>query len=392
MAEISAVPPAQKTILVVEDEPSLRKLFVQVLRRESYTVLEADCGETALTMMENQPFDIVLSDMQMQKLSGLDVLQAAQQKDPNTQVIIITGYASVGTAVRAMRQGAYEYLTKPVQPEALALKVRNALERRQLLQTLSEQESALRTYHEMIERDLALARQVQASLVPSTFTTTRLDVGVCYVPMIGLGGDFADIYAVDDNKIYLTVIDVTGHGIAAALLVNRICHEWRRQVQRELDPAAMLWQLNEFFLSTFRDTPLFLTMMVVECDLRERTLRYAGSAHPAALLWHGQNGAFSRLDSQNTIIGFERTEPSAFRSTSVPYAAGDVLLLYTDGVIEAEDGQGKILGLEGAMRIIQRQGRRVPALRAASAIVDEVVRFTHNELGDDVLMMVSRFG
>lgn len=391
MAEITTRPPAEIRILVVEDEPALRRLFVEVLRREAYLVEQADSGEAALTLLETADFDIVISDMQMRQLSGLDVLEMATRKDPSTQVIIITGHASIGTAVRAIRQGAYEYLTKPVQPQALTIKVKNAIERRQLLLTLAEQEGALRRHHELIERDLVLARQVQASLVPSGFTTPGLDVGIRYVPMIGLGGDFADIVAVDDQHIFLAVIDVTGHGIAAALLVSRICHEWRRQVLLCRDPAAVLWHLNEFFLDTFFETPLFLTMMVVECDLENRQLRYAGSAHPAALLWRRSSRNFIRLDPQNAIIGFARSAAAAFRSGTVPYDAGDMLLLYTDGAIEAENQHGKPLGLQGMQQIIRRQVQTMPALKAASAIIEEVIAFSRDALGDDVLMLAAHF-
>jgi sigma-B regulation protein RsbU (phosphoserine phosphatase) len=388
MAEIKPLP-SQLALLVVEDDPNLRRLYVEVLRRDSYRVHEADSGEAALALIESSAFDVIISDMQMLKLSGLDVLQAALKKDPNTQVIIITGYASVGTAVRAMRQGAYEYLTKPVQPEALTLKVRNACERRLLLQTLAAQESALQLHHEMIERDLSLARQVQASLVPTAYTSPLIDVGITYVPMIGLGGDFADIHIVNEEKIYLTVIDVTGHGIAAALIVGRVCQEWRRHVRTASDPAELLWQINEFFIHTFYDTPLFLTMMVVECDLRNRILRYAGSAHPAALLWRPSPQSFNRLESQNAIIGFARSDRSAFRSESTVYRPGDVLLIYTDGVIEAETSEEKILGLQGLQRIIRQQQGEGSALQASSAIIGKVVEFAHRDLGDDVLMMVS---
>ncbi|HNW60689.1 MAG TPA: SpoIIE family protein phosphatase [bacterium] len=390
MAEITPYRPAEFSLLVVEDDPHLRRLFVEILRRDAYHVLEAESGEAALAILERAACDVVISDMQMLQLSGLDVLHAAISKDANTQVIIVTGFASVGTAVRAMREGAYEYLTKPVQPEALSVKVRNACDRRRLLQTLAQHEAALAAHHEMIERDLLLARQVQTSLVPTTFTSALIDVGITYIPMIGLGGDFADIHVVDENKVYLTVIDVTGHGIAAALLVSRICHEWRRLLQSTPDPAEGLWQLNEFFMRSFADTPLFLTIMVVECDLKTKMLRFAGSAHPAALLWHSASQGFTRLDSQNAIIGFARTERSAFRSGCLRYQPGDTLLLYTDGVVEAESREGKILGLQGLQRVIRRQQRGEEARTTAASIIREVVEFTHTELGDDVLMMVAQ--
>lgn len=388
MAEINKPDLSHHTILVVEDDPNLRRLFVEILRRDSYTVLEADSGEAAMTTIEAAKLDVVISDMQMQKLSGLDVLKEATRKDPYTQVIIITGFASVGTAVRAMREGAYEYLTKPVQPDALTIKVRNAIERRRLLLTLADQEKILQMHHEMIDRDLILARQIQASLVPSAFTTPGIDVGICYRPMIGLGGDFADLYLIDENRLYLVVIDVTGHGIAAALLVSRVCHEWRRAVQQAPDPAELLWRLNEFFIDTFYDTPLFLTIMAVEVDLQKKRLRYAGSAHPAALLLRdGQS--FTRLDSQNAIIGFARTEKTAFRSASMDYKPGDKLLLYTDGLVEAETAAGKIIGLQGLQRVIRQEGRGSSALATAKAIVDRVVEFSSAEPGDDMLMLAA---
>ena len=388
MAEINRPNHTYHTILVVEDDPNLRRLFVEILKRESYAVLEADSGEAAMSKIEACNLDVVISDMQMQKLSGLDVLKAATRKDPNTQVIIITGFASVGTAVRAMREGAYEYLTKPVQPDALTLKVHNAIERRRLLLTLAEQDKILQMHHEMIDRDLILARQIQASLVPSTFTADGIDIGIRYRPMIGLGGDFADFYRIDEEKLYLVVIDVTGHGIAAALLVSRVCHEWRRAVQLAPDPAELLWHLNEFFIETFFDTPLFLTIMAVEVNLRRRRLCYAGSAHPAALLLRSGQG-FIRLDSQNTIIGFARAEKAAFHSASLPYQAGDILLIYTDGLIEAETSDGKILGLQGLQRIIRQEGRGSTALTTAETIVDRVVEYTRAEPGDDMLMTVA---
>jgi len=388
MVEIKRPNHTNHTILVVEDDPNLRRLFVEILRRDSHIVLEADSGEAAMSKIEAFELDVVISDMQMQKLSGLDVLKAATRKDPNTQVIIITGFASVGTAVRAMREGAYEYLTKPVQPDALTIKVRNAIERRRLLITLAEQEKTLQMHHEMIDRDLILARQIQASLVPSNFTTDGIDIGIRYRPMIGLGGDFADFYRIDEERLYLVVIDVTGHGIAAALLVSRVCHEWRRAVQQAPGPGELLWQLNEFFIETFFDTPLFLTIMAVEVNLRQRRLRYAGSAHPAALLQRNGQG-FVRLDSQNAIIGFAQADKSTFHSASLTYKPGDNLLIYTDGLVEAETIGGKILGLQGLQRIIRQEARGSTALKTAEAIVDRVVEFTRAEPGDDMLMTVA---
>ncbi len=377
-------------ILVVEDEVNLRRLFVQFLLREKYSVHEADTGEMAKELIGQNNYDVIITDMQMRKLSGLDVLNAAKNRDPFTQVLIVTGFGSVATAVNAMQQGAYEYLTKPVQGEALVLKVRNALERRHLQQTLARQEKILDEHHLMIERDLGLARQVQASLVPEFFSTQKIDVGVKYIPMIGLGGDFADILEKRPGHVYFTVTDVTGHGIAAALVVNRVCSEWRKWAQEGLRPAQILCRLNAFFLRTFYDTPLFLTIMIIECDLNNGSIRFCGSAHPPALLWRHGLGRFQRLEAQNIIIGFEHKLESEFIEEELDVAKGDVLYLFTDGLCEAENQQGKPIGLDGLQRIIKRH-THAPVLQSASGILEDLLSFSHGAVEDDMLILVAAF-
>ncbi len=381
---------APALILVVEDEENLRRLFVQFLLREKYNVHEARNGEEAREMIARSDYDVVITDMQMHKMSGIDVLTTAKIKDPLTQVLIVTGFGSISTAVNAMQQGAYEYLTKPVQAEALVIKVKNALERRYLQQKLERQEKSLEEHHLLIERDLNLARQVQESLVPEFFSTQKLDVSVKYFPMIGLGGDFADIYQQSPGHVYFTVIDVTGHGIAAALVVNRVCNEWRKWALEGLHPSEILWRLNDFFIRTFHDTPLFLTIMLAECDLYEKTLRIAGSAHPDALLWRSSSKRFQHLEAQNIIIGFEHKRLAEFKEEETGLEPGDVLYLYTDGLIEAENEAGKPIGLENLQRLIKKHVQS-PALQSSADIIDDLLNYSQGVVGDDMLILVAAF-
>ncbi|MCX6542937.1 MAG: sigma-54 dependent transcriptional regulator [Acidobacteria bacterium] len=121
-------------ILVVDDERSMRELLHIVLRREGYTVFLAENGQTALATLEREPIDLLISDIRMPDISGVELLRAAKQNDPDLVGIMITAFASTETAVEALRLGAYDYLTKPFDVEELKAKVRNALERRSLRQ------------------------------------------------------------------------------------------------------------------------------------------------------------------------------------------------------------------------------------------------------------------
>lgn len=128
--ERSAIP----RILVVDDEQSMRELLAIVLRRDGYDVVLAENGRTALSVLERQPIDLLISDIKMPDMSGVDVLRAAKQLDRDILGIMITAFASTETAVDALRMGAYDYLSKPFDVDELKLVVRNALERRQLRQ------------------------------------------------------------------------------------------------------------------------------------------------------------------------------------------------------------------------------------------------------------------
>jgi two-component system, NtrC family, response regulator PilR len=121
-------------ILVVDDERSMRELLAIVLRREGYDVLLAENGKSAIATLEKEPVDILISDIKMPDMSGVDVLRAAKRIDQDILGIMITAFASTETAVEAMRLGACDYLSKPFDVDLLRMKVREKIESRQLRQ------------------------------------------------------------------------------------------------------------------------------------------------------------------------------------------------------------------------------------------------------------------
>jgi two-component system response regulator PilR (NtrC family) len=112
----------------------MRELLMIVLRREGHQVLLAENGQAAVAQLEREPIDVLISDIKMPGMSGVDVLREAKRIDPDIVGIMVTAYASTESAVEALRLGAYDYLTKPFDVEELKAKVRNALERRTLHQ------------------------------------------------------------------------------------------------------------------------------------------------------------------------------------------------------------------------------------------------------------------
>ncbi len=132
----TAVPDASRPrprILIVDDQRNMRTTTALVLRQQGYEVFEAESGEAALSRLLAEPFDVVLTDLKMAPLDGLAVLRGALEVAPSTQVIVMTGYGTVESAVEAMQQGAYDYVSKPFKESELLMRVQRALERRRLL-------------------------------------------------------------------------------------------------------------------------------------------------------------------------------------------------------------------------------------------------------------------
>ncbi len=100
-------------ILVVDDEESMRQLLEIALGKDGHRITLADSGKAATKLIDQNSFDLVISDIKMPDMSGVDVLRHVKETEPGTPVIMVTAYASAETAVEALRLGAYDYLTKP---------------------------------------------------------------------------------------------------------------------------------------------------------------------------------------------------------------------------------------------------------------------------------------
>lgn len=120
-------------ILVVEDEPTQREMLVGFLRKEGHRVEEAPDGQTALEILKNKSLDVVILDQKMPGMSGIEVLERAKRIQPEADVVILTAYGTVESAVRAMKLGAYDYITKPVELEELLLVLERIAERHTLI-------------------------------------------------------------------------------------------------------------------------------------------------------------------------------------------------------------------------------------------------------------------
>jgi FixJ family two-component response regulator/glycine cleavage system H lipoate-binding protein len=119
----------EKMVLVVDDETSVCKSVKRILEKDGLEIDEALSGEEALNLLTKKQYGVVVTDMMMPGIGGMDLIRAVNQKWPEISVIMITGYATIKTAVQAMKTGAFDYIPKPFTPEELSGVVSRAMER-----------------------------------------------------------------------------------------------------------------------------------------------------------------------------------------------------------------------------------------------------------------------
>ena len=113
-------------ILIVDDDQGLLSVLSSLLEEESHDVSVCDNGLDAIEKCHAEQFDLIITDLMMPGASGMDVLKASRQASPDTLVILITGFASIESAIQAIREGAYDYVTKPFKLEEIKIAVNEA--------------------------------------------------------------------------------------------------------------------------------------------------------------------------------------------------------------------------------------------------------------------------
>ena len=152
-------------LLVVDDEESLRITTAAILEKEGYTVDTASSGDEAIALLEQKDYDLVLTDLHMEGGDGLSVLNQIRRHSPLTISVVLTGFASVESAIGALQEGAYDYLVKPCDIDSMKHTIRRGVEHRRLM--LAEQKA--RTDLEQLNLDL------ERRIVERTAELTRLN-------------------------------------------------------------------------------------------------------------------------------------------------------------------------------------------------------------------------
>jgi len=238
-------------------------------------------------------------------------------------------------------------------------------------------------------REMELARQIQISLLPVAPPEIPgvILAGFC-LPATHVGGDYYYFARRDNGIVDLVVADVSGHNIGAALMTAEARSVLRTQLARGSSPGQILTAMNEILFEDLDRAELFITVFCTSFDTSSRTLNYANAGHSPPLLFSNRTPSCQWLDADGLLMGVHGNV--AFEEKTIQLQSGDVLLLYTDGVTEADNGRGELFGTERLCKILHAHHRESPQA-IIDAIILDVAAFSGTiPMEDDVTMVVMK--
>jgi len=250
---------------------------------------------------------------------------------------------------------------------------------------LEESNHRLIQAQKQIHFELELAQRIQRSLMPSSFDSlSSVAVNGIYMPMEELGGDFYDIYT-KPGFFHCVVADVSGHGVPSALIAMMAKALLSHQRTLHDDPAAIVLAVNQEMCAQLSDVENYLTLFYAVIDLTHQTLSYINAGHVPVLYIRNQ-GEVLRLEAQTPFLG--KFEDLSFQSATIPVAAGDHIVLYTDGLVETRNEDQQFFGEENLLRILLANQDKSPE-EISRLVIDELNHFRGSlPWSDDITLLV----
>jgi len=366
------------SILIVDDTPANLQVLAGMLKDRGYKVRPVPGGRLALLAAQRDPPDLILLDINMPEMNGYEVCEhlKADARLQGIPVIFISALTDQLDKVKAFSSGGVDYLTKPFQMEELHARVETHLKLRRLQIELEETNAHLEAANSRMSRDLRAAAKIQETFLPRVGRLVPgLDHAWVYRPCDDLAGDGLNVIPLGDDQVGLYVLDVSGHGVASALLsvtLSRLLsppsepssilvREGATPDQRDITPPAeVAAHLNRLFPFD-SETEQLTTLVYGILNLATGEFRYVSAGHPGPVrLSAGSDPVI--LECAGFPIGLAN---EVFEERSVHLAAGDRLYLYSDGVPEAMDPAGKPFGMP---RLLEAIGRGRAAMCKLSVV------------------------
>lgn len=381
---------APAKVLTIEDEATVRRSIASYLEDSGYEMIEAENGRAGLEALSGSEPDVVLCDLRMPEMDGLEVLKKVAEDHPEKPFIVVSGTGDMGDAIQALKLGAWDYIRKPIEDMAeLEHSIEKALERARLLRENRESREhleatnrKLRRSLQQLEEDEQAARQIQIELLPPPELTHPPYAFSHHMRTSAvLSGDFLDYFQVDDKHWCFFIADVSGHGVSSAfitVLVKSTMNYLREQYRAGendaiVHPDKVLKLINADIAQ--QGFNKYLTIFYAVTHEDAGTMTFSNGGHfPFPVLVDEQGANY--IQNKNLPVGLFEEADYPTRTIALPERFA--LALFSDGVLEIlphqelKEKEEALLSIVGGLDATVERLTASLGLDAIEAPVDDI--------------------
>ncbi len=364
-------------VLVVDDSIMSRTRLKKPLTDAGFIVCCVESGEEALDFLKNSKPDIILLDMIMPGISGLEVLAKIKENDnlKNIPVIFLTGEDSKEPKLKTFELGAVDYITKPFLKEEVIARVKihlkNSYQNKLIIDNLTSRLKQVETAQSFIFFD------------PQK-TVPEAKCSVFHKSLLEAGGDFFDVIKINENVFSYFVGDVSGHDISVSYINPALKALLQSTSNTLYKPIETVKNINEV-LANLIPKDKYVTAVYLWLDRQNNKLTYLNCGHLPLIKVDGKTGDVEIFESNNLVLGF--LPNFDFKEDIIPVKKGDKIILFTDGLLEFGGNNSdiwtkKIGELENILKNLKENDyRKIPELLLKKCIPVDT------EIDDDIIVM-----
>ena len=378
-------------ILVIDDEIALLHSITAYLEDSGYVAFSAENGKAGLEIFARENPDLVLTDLHMPVLGGLEVLNTISKSSSDTPVIVISGAGELNDAIQALRFGAGDYLTKPIADlQVLEHAVNKALERKQLIMENKLYAQRIEQSLKILEEDQIAGRRVQMSLLPpETLIVKDFIFKYKIFPSLGLSGDFVEYFAITEDIYGVYLADVSGHGASSAfitVLLKSLVAQFQAYYRINkndtiMSPPQMMQVLsNEIYAAKLSK---YLTIIYGVMNLATNEFTYGvGGHYPNPILVKADSSAHYLPGSGFPVGIIARVD---YQAQKTILNRGEYLVMFSDGIMEIMSPEKNLdLKDQALLDIVVKSKGDIPTMLAACGFDPE----TKVQQPDDITVLV----
>ena len=416
-------------ILIADDNQDMHYLIKRMLKDRNYRFIDTYDGKETLDKIDEIKPDIILLDLRMPKMDGLLVLEEIEKKGLLNEipVLVLTVISDMELKIKALEMGASDFITKPPNPFELKARIDTYLKLKNITKQLKsysqklekevdkrtrelkryvdklesmveEKVGVIKEKNEELRHSIRSAGSVQRSLLPTTFPLSDyVKFTAKHIPCEDVGGDFYDVFRIDENNIGLFIADVSGHGVPSAMITIFLKQEISYRVKRVVKdgqyvitkPSSILNDINKSFInSNIGEGFFYITMVYAIYNIKEKLLTCSIAGHHALPIIKKSNGKTDIINAESYPIGWFEGDLN-YQDQDYKLDIGDILLLYTDGVFDLLFDNYKNIDLNKRLSMIEELLKKNDLMRRINREARRYIE-KNGKLKDDVSILIMK--